>query len=81
MKKEIKRKFTGKLGTEFKLNTSQALNKEDEISIIQEFKSLRHFYDRMLRAYLQGKEFFNFGFETQDFKRVPIRHKVEYSLT
>ena len=70
MKTEIKRKFTGKLNIEIFNSKGEKISKD-----------CQHFYDRMLRAYLQGKEFFNFGFETQNFKRVPIRHKVEYSLT
>lgn len=41
-------------------------------------KKHRHFHQRMLRAYLKGKEVFNFGrhYETLLFKNVPTEHKV-----
>lgn len=78
MKKEKIRKFLGILGRELKLDTSQCLNKEDEQAVINEFKSNRHYYDRMLRAYLKGKTHFQYGFEFVNNLRNPIIHKVEY---
>lgn len=34
----------------------------------------RHFYQRMLKAYTKGKQYFFFGF---DIDGKPIRHRVE----
>lgn len=43
-------------------------------------KTDRHFNQRMLRAYLKGQEFFNFGFTRNTFNQlVPVKHKVLFS--
>lgn len=46
--------------------TSEFIDKQEKV-----------FHERMLRAYLKGKEYFNFGFTTNSFgMRVPETHKV-----
>lgn len=39
-------------------------------------KQERHFFDRMLRAYLRGAQYFKFGFETIAGRRVAKEWKV-----
>ena len=72
MKKNIKtqeRQFGGL--TEFTLDYSSPEKLEAS-------KQERHFYQRMLRAYLKGKEYFNFGrqFNAALGKHIPIQYKV-----
>lgn len=68
MEQNIKRVFKGK--TEFVLDYSTPEKLEAS-------KQDRHFHQRMLRAYLKGKEYFNFGFTRNAFGQlVPTQHKV-----
>lgn len=68
MKKEATRHFAGK--TEFVLDYSSPEK-------LQESKTERHFYQRMLRAYLRGKKKFNFAFTRSiDNRLIPIEHDV-----
>lgn len=64
--KEKTKHFAGK--TVFKLDYSTT-------ETLSQSKTERHFYQRMLRAYLKGKDYFNFGYEYTP-HRQPIRHKV-----
>jgi len=68
MEQNIKtRHFGGK--TEFVLDYSTPEK-------LQQSKDDRHFWQRMLRAYLKGKEFFNYGYEYRFNVRYPKQHKV-----
>jgi hypothetical protein len=67
---KTKRRFLGK--TEFVIDRTSP---EKELASKQE----RHFYQRMLRAYLKGKEYFNFGREYNPVTKMyqPKQFKVE----
>lgn len=68
LQKELKKVFKGK--TEFTLDYSTPEK-------LEACKRDRHFHQRMLRAYLKGKETFNFGFNYNiDGTRFPIEHNV-----
>lgn len=67
MEQNIKRVFKGK--TEFVLDYSTQEKLEAS-------KQDRHFHQRMLRAYLKGKEYFNFGYTYNGNARIPTQHKV-----
>ena len=74
------RKFKGK--TEFTITpidystpeTIKATTEKREAD-----KRERHFYQRMLRAYLRGVDQFNFGFRYDLGQRIPITHKVLFA--
>lgn len=71
MKKDLKKVFKGK--TQFVLDYST-------IETLEASKQDRHFHQRMLRAYLKGKEVFNFGFtKSLDGMLTPIEHKVLFA--
>lgn len=72
------KKFLGQ--TEFKLEIPKDTSEEVKIILTNGFKKYRHFHNRMLRAYLKGKEFFFCGFEYVNDLRQPIKHKVEYLI-
>lgn len=75
---ELRRVFKGK--TEFTLttidpSTPETLQKTTEQR--ETDKRERHYYQRMLRAYLKGKDYFNFGFQhSADGRSYPEEHKV-----
>lgn len=71
MEQNIKHVFKGK--TEFVLDYSTPEKLEAS-------KQDRHFHQRMLRAYLKGKEYFNFGYTYNVDGRVPTQHKVLQSF-
>lgn len=63
----------------FKGKTEFVLDYTSDETLAQS-KAERHFYQRMLRAYLKGKTHFHFGFEyTANFQRIPKLHKVEFA--
>jgi hypothetical protein len=65
---EKKRQFAGK--TEFVLDYSTPKK-------LDQSKNERHFYQRMLRAYLKGKTVFEFGFTYDSMgRRRGIQHEV-----
>lgn len=67
-KPKLRRVFKGK--TEFIIDYSTS-------ETLEASKRERHFHQRMLRAYLKGKEVFNFGFTRDHLNRlIPIEHKV-----
>jgi len=61
------KQFGGK--TEFVLDYSTP-------EALEASKRERHFYQRMLRAYLKGKEYFYFGYVYRYGNRYPQEHKV-----
>jgi len=67
MKQNIDQKFAGK--TEFVLDYSTP-------ETLANSKRERHFYQRMLRAYLKGKLKFNFGFTYRNGVREQASHIV-----
>jgi len=86
MEKNIKREptkvFKGK--TEFTLTiidptTPKTLAKTTDQR--ESDKRERHFYQRMLRAYLRGAEYFNFGFHYDKVlrQRTQTQHKVLFA--
>jgi len=75
-----KKFFKGK--TEFKLTTIDNSTPErlkKTTNQREADKRDRHFHQRMLRAYLKGKETFNFGFRYDLATRYPIEHKVLFA--
>lgn len=70
--KEKVRTFGGK--TEFTLDYSTP-------ETLEASKKERHFHQRMLRAYLKGKEVFNFGFTYVHGHRYPQEHNVLVNYT
>lgn len=69
VKKEKARNFAGK--TEFIIDHSTP-------ETLEASKRERHFHQRMLRAYLKGKEYFHFGFHYDSVLRMKVKtiHKV-----
>jgi hypothetical protein len=81
MEQNIKQKFTRQFGgkTEFILTQIDTTNAETIAKTTEQReadKTERHFHQRMLRAYLKGKEYFHFGFTYKYGGRQPESHKV-----
>ena len=75
--KTKKRQFAGK--TEFVLTPIDTKNAKTITKTTEQReadKKERHFYQRMLRAYLKGKENFSFGRKWVNNSWQPIQYKV-----
>lgn len=72
-------------GGEFKRQTAVELNKNPAKKFLGKTDNFsdnneRHFFQRMLKAYLKGQEFFHFGFYTNKIgERLPRPHEVLFS--